>query len=144
MQHWVLLPLVSNCKLFGTAINSSEYSTVLVCVLCIPALVIWHANWILLPHVIFSTMASLDLPHISNFSHKRYEFRNKRYWTLKKCVLIVSTAIIWNITHCKKSSARYNHNVHKSPFKVPAIIVRFQWYFNFLDIFSENLKYLIK
>jgi inhibitor of KinA sporulation pathway (predicted exonuclease) len=32
-------------------------------------------------------------------------------------------------------------NVHRSLRKAPVILVRFQWYFNFLDILRKILKY---
>jgi len=40
-------------------------------------------------------------------------FQKKKFTEHKMCVLIFSTAFIWDISHSKKNSARY-HNVHKS------------------------------
>jgi hypothetical protein len=56
----------------------------------------------------------------STLPHKRHDF-----WRViehKMCVLIFCTTLVWNISHFKKNSARYNH---WSACKVPVILVRF-------------------
>jgi hypothetical protein len=43
---------------------------------------------------------------ISHISYKRHDFREKKLLNIK-CVLIVSTIFIWNISHVQKKWARY-------------------------------------
>jgi len=38
-----------------------------------------------------------------------------------KCVLIFFTTFVWNISHFKKNSARYDQNVYRSSCKVPLL-----------------------
>jgi len=59
-------------------------------------------------HIILSSVASLVLPHFSTLSHKGHNFR-KKIIERRICVLIFSTHFVWNISHCKKSWARYYH-----------------------------------
>jgi hypothetical protein len=42
----------------------------------------------------------------STLSHKRHDFRKKKLLNTK-CVLILSTIFVWNISHSKKKWARY-------------------------------------
>ena len=48
-----------------------------------------------------------DLPYFSALSHKRHDFR-KTVIEHNVCVLIVSTAFVWNVSYSKKNSARHN------------------------------------
>jgi len=50
-QHWGLLALLSNYKLFRTAVYNNKDYTSSAC-LCIPVLVIPHVNPIFLRHII--------------------------------------------------------------------------------------------
>jgi hypothetical protein len=57
---------------------------------------------------VLSSAACQALPYFSTLYHKRYDFR-KKVTKRKMCVLIFSTAFVWNISHSKKNSARYYH-----------------------------------
>ena len=62
----------------------------------------------------------------------------------KWCVSIFSTTFVWNVSHSKKNSARYNTNVARSSCKIQAILVRFKRNLEFsLRIFEErpNIKF---
>jgi hypothetical protein len=70
------------------------------------ALVMQHAKR--MRRILLSSVACLAVPYFSALSHKRYDF-----WTKvidhKMCVLILSTTFVRNISHSKKTSARYYH-----------------------------------
>jgi hypothetical protein len=53
-------------------------------------------------------LISVAATYFSTLSHKRHDFWKKKLLNMK-CVLIFSTAFIWNISHSKKNSARYCH-----------------------------------
>ena len=53
--------------------------------------------------------------YFSMLSHKRHDFR-KNITEHKTCVLIFSTSLFPNISHSKKSSARYHHKCSISVF----------------------------
>jgi len=56
-------------------------------------------------------------------------------------VLIFYKASVRNISNSKKLWMTYNHQyVHWSSRKVPAILVRLYWIFNFLNRFSKNIQ----
>jgi hypothetical protein len=57
---------------------------------CILALVIRHAKWIILQSIVLSPVACPALPYFSTLSHKRHDFR-KRSIANKICVPILST-----------------------------------------------------
>jgi hypothetical protein len=48
-----------------------------------------------------------NVPPAPHISHKRNDFRTKDT-EHKMCVLIFSTTLVWNISHSKKNSARYD------------------------------------
>ena len=54
------------------------------------------------------------------------------------CVLIFSTIFAWKISHSKKNEQDMVKNVYCSSYKVPFILVRFQWNVSFLDRFSQH------
>ena len=58
---------------------------------------------------LFSSVASLAVPHNSTLSHKRCDFR-KKVAEHKMCVLIFCTTFVRNISHSKKNWARYDQN----------------------------------
>jgi len=58
----------------------------------------------------------------STLSHKRSDFRGK-ITEHKMCVLIFSTAFVWNISHCKKKGSDIIRNVHRYLRKVSLILV---------------------
>ena len=71
------------------------------CVVLGVDLVIQHAMRVDL--VIFSTAASLTLPHLTTLFRKRYDFRGKKKVTgHKMLVLIFCTTFVRNISHSKK------------------------------------------
>jgi hypothetical protein len=74
--------------------------------------------------ITLSSVACLALPYFSALSHKWRDFW-KNVIGHKMCVVIFSTTFVWNMSHFKKNSARYCHNVHRSSRKVPLILVRF-------------------
>ena len=55
------------------------------------------------------------------------------------CVLIVSTAFVWNISHSEENSTTCYTNLHICSCKVLAILVRCYWKFNFLHRIPKNL-----
>jgi hypothetical protein len=59
-----------------------------------------------------SSVACRATPHFSTLYHKRQDFR-KNVIEHKMCSLIFSTTFVWNISHFKKNSARYNHRFRK-------------------------------
>jgi hypothetical protein len=56
--------------------------------------------------IILSSVVCLAPPYFSTLSHKRHDFKKKRYWT-KMCVLIFSTTFVCNISHYKKDWVRH-------------------------------------
>jgi hypothetical protein len=71
--------------------------------------------------IILSFVGCLALPHFPTVSHKRHDFRTKVMNT--KCVFIPSTGFVWDISHYKKNSARYNKCTGFS-WKEPIILVK--------------------
>jgi hypothetical protein len=51
-----------------------------------------------------------SLQYFSTLSHKRYDFRGgkKKVTERKMCVLILSTAFVWNVSHSKNNWTRYD------------------------------------
>ena len=78
-------------------ITESEYASV--------ALVLQHAKR--MRRIIYSSVACLVLPFFL-----RYLINDTIFWKMSlniKCVLIFSTAFVWNIPHSKTNSARHYH-----------------------------------
>ena len=48
------------------------------------------------------------LLYFSTLSHKRHDFREKKWLSNMKCVLIFSTSLVWHISHSKKNLARFD------------------------------------
>jgi hypothetical protein len=90
------------------------------CVCVSLALATQHAMR-MLHTVIFGLSASAIFSHIISqttwFSEKVIDHEMR--------VLIFSTTIVWNISHSKKNSARYDKNVYWSSYKVPVTLVWF-------------------
>jgi hypothetical protein len=59
--------------------------------------------------IILSAVARLALPYFPTLSHKRHDFWGEKVIEHTMCVLILSTAFFWNISHSKKNPARYYH-----------------------------------
>jgi hypothetical protein len=78
-----------------------------VCVCVRVALLIEHTTTT--RYILFTFVFSLAPPYFSTLSHKSHHFR-KKIIEHKMCVLTFSTTFIWNISNCKKNSARYCHN----------------------------------
>jgi hypothetical protein len=57
---------------------------------------------------ILLSVACPALQYFSTLSHKRHDFRNDVI-EHKMCVVIFSTAFVWNISHCKMNWARYDY-----------------------------------
>jgi hypothetical protein len=43
------------------------------------------------------------VPYLSTLSHKQHDFRKKKLWNIK-CVLVLSTTFVSNVSHSKKNS----------------------------------------
>ena len=54
------------------------------------------------------------------------------------CDFSLQLFFLWNISHSKKNSARYDQKWLVVFMKVSVIIVRFKWNFNSRDRFSKN------
>jgi hypothetical protein len=92
-KHNIEVRLHNHCC-HGKAISITNSGCVSV------ALVIQHAKNMC--HNIWSSVASLALPHFSTVSRKRHNFREKVI-EHKMCVLIFSTTFVRNIYHSKKN-----------------------------------------
>jgi len=78
--------------------------------------------------------------YFSTLSHKRHDFRRKVI-ECKMCVLIFSTTFIWNISHSKNSSARYDRKctlvLTKSAHYSCRVLMKLEFS---LNIFSKNAQ----
>jgi len=52
--------------------------------------------------IILSTVASLTLPYSTTMSHKRHDYKGKKYIKLKKNILIFYTTFVKNISYSKR------------------------------------------
>lgn len=85
---------------------------------------------------IFSSLACLALSYFSVLCHKRHDFR-KRVTENEIYVLRFSTPSFRNVSLSRIQEDSII-NVHRSSCKVPAILVRFLRYLNFLDRCYKN------
>jgi hypothetical protein len=101
------------------------------------ALVIQHAKR--MRRIILSSVACLALPYFSTLSHKRHDFRKKFLNT--KCVFwFFLQPLSQTFLILRRIQRDIIIKVHRSSCKVPVIIVRFKWNFNFLDTLSKNTQ----
>jgi len=97
-------------------------------------LFIQHAERI--RHIVLSSVACPAVHYFSTLSHKRHHFR-KSYWPLN--LLWFSLKLLSEIVLIlKRTEPEIFINAHRCSFKVPAILVRFYWNWDFLDRFSKN------
>jgi hypothetical protein len=56
-------------------------------------------------------------------------------------VLIFSTTFVWNISHCKKNTARYYPNVHTSSYECPLFLSGFNVTWIFSAYFRNKIEF---
>jgi len=83
------------------------------------AFVIRHTNP--MRRFIFPSLAYPAVPYFSTLSNKRHNFRENVIGH-KRCVLILPTTFVRNISHCKNNSARYHHKCTGLHVKCPLIL----------------------
>jgi len=86
---------------------------------------------------ILSSAASPALLYFSILSHKRHDFR-KDVNGSKMCVLILSTTFV--LLTARRIVRDIIKNVYWSPCKVPVILDRVLWNFNFHNRLSKNTQ----
>jgi hypothetical protein len=82
------------------------------------------------------------LPYFFTLSHKRHSFR-KNVIGHKRCILILPTIFVKNISHCKNNSARYHHKCTGPHVKCPLILSKSNETWIFSPNFQTILKYQI-
>ena len=90
--------------------------------------------------IIFSSVACPAVQYFPTLSHKRLDFRGKKFPEHKICVSIFSTNFIWNICYSTKISARYNKKFVLIFMWSTVFVARFEWNLNFLDICSKKIS----
>ena len=89
-------------------------------------------------HVVLFIQHAMHIHHIVSFV---ISLAPPHFLTLLniKSVLILSTTFVWNISHSKKIYWDTAIHVKMSSYKVPVILVRFQWHSNFPNIFLKKI-----
>ena len=95
--------------------------------------------------VLYCHLYPVRLYHIFPHYLVKWRFFLKKVTDRKMYVLIFSTTFVWNIFILRRIQRGIVTNVYWCSCKVPTIIVRLSWNFNFLDKFSgeKTLKYKI-
>jgi len=88
--------------------------------------------------IILSSVACLSLPCIFTLSHKGQDFRKKKDIEHKMCAFIFSTILSENFPILEGIQGGIMINVHRSPRRVPVILVRFLIEIEFSRRFSKN------
>jgi hypothetical protein len=101
------------------------------------ALVIRHSKCM---HRIMTPVACLTLQYFPHYLGNGTIFKEKRLLNIK-CVLIFSTNLSGTFLILRRILQDITKNVHGSSWRVAFILVRLPSNFNFLDSFSELLKY---
>jgi hypothetical protein len=86
-----------------------------------------------------SSLTCVELSYFSTSSHKRNEFRGKKYTEYEICVLIFATNSSEICLILRRIQRDTIIRVHMPSCKVPVILVRFLWNLKFLDRFSKHI-----
>jgi len=97
-RHYFLIKMVLLRPILICLLNKYYIFWLCVCSLSYPACSA-HAPC-------YIPVIPLNVPHFPTLSYKRHDFRGKKLLNIK-CVLISSTAFIWNISRSKKNSATF-------------------------------------
>jgi hypothetical protein len=103
------------------------------------------SHWKRNKYYILSSVACPTLQYFSTLSRKQHNFQKKKKVIVHKmCILISSTAFVWNISHSKKKWERYYQKclvvfMQITPYSCP-ILMQLEFYKQFIKKYS-NIKF---